>query len=163
MHLLISTLIVPMQGPGWEGAHPMAPCAPSPPTSAWPLCAPSLTPHARGPSARPLPASLCSSSAGRVLGLSRSLGCPPHDPEGLLCSQQGGPSKDRPRGPARAGQSGHREEPALRPGQQVRACRGGSGGECGVWRPTAQAGVVLGSARTGSLRVGGRTHFTGEG
>ena len=98
--------------------HPHGPCVHPPPPHM--LVAPLRAPSPHPSAVHPLVG--CSGPSG-------SLGCPPHDPEGLLCSQRGGPSKDRPRGPARAGQSGHREEPALWPGQRVRACRGGSGGE----------------------------------
>lgn len=50
----------------------------------------------------------------------------PTFPEGALCLQRGGPTADGPGGPAGAGQPGHGEEPAQRPGQRVRAWRAGA-------------------------------------
>lgn len=62
----------------------------------------------------------------------------PAGPEGALCSQRG-PTEDGPGGPTGAGRPGHGEEPALQPGQRVRATAWETAAEArpqgGTWPP----------------------------
>lgn len=63
-------------------------------------------------------------------------GALPAGPEGAPCSQRGGPAEDGPRGPPGAGRPGLREEPAVQPGQPVRAVgRAGQGAGLTPWGP----------------------------